>query len=218
MKKYIAEVIGTFTLVFFGCGSAVFAYDILGVLGVAFAFGLSIVAMAYSIGTISGCHVNPAVSLAMLINRRIDVKDFVGYVISQIVGAFIGIFVIMIIAKAGNIGTGFLGQNEFNGFEVGVVMLIEIVLTFIFVLVIMIVTGKNGNSSLAGIVIGLTLVLVHIVGIRLTGTSVNPARSLAPAVLSTNPKAIEELWVFIVAPFIGSILAAITAMFLGSEK
>lgn len=218
MKKYFAEVIGTFTLVLFGCGAAVLGGEALGILGIAFAFGLAIVAMAYSIGTISGCHVNPAVSIAMFVNKRLSLKDLVGYVISQVIGAFLGTFVLMAILKFGGVEITSLGENLTNGFGIGGAIIIEVVLTFIFVLVIMLVTGKNGDPKFAGLVIGLTLVLIHIVGINLTGTSVNPARSLSPAVLTTNAEAIKEVWIFILAPILGGILAALVARVLDSEE
>ncbi|MFV0479841.1 MAG: MIP/aquaporin family protein [Anaerorhabdus sp.] len=218
MKKYLAEVIGTFTLVLFGCGAAVFAGESLGVLGIAFAFGLAIVAMAYSIGTISGCHVNPAVSLAMLINKRLSVTEFVGYVASQVVGALLGTLTIMAILNFQGVEIVSLGENLFNSLGATGAFFVEVVLTFVFVLVILLVTGKKGNSNLAGVVIGLTLVLVHIVGINLTGTSVNPARSLAPALFTTNANALPELWVFILAPFVGAAIAAVVARVLESEK
>ncbi len=216
-KKYVAEVIGTFTLVFFGCGAAVFGGSQLGILGIAFAFGLSIVAMAYSIGTVSGCHVNPAVSFAMLINKRLELNEFVGYVVSQVIGAFLGTFAIMAILNFGGMEIVSLGENLFNGFGAAGSFVIEVILTFVFVLVIVLVTGKNGNPGIAGIVIGLALVLVHIVGINLTGTSVNPARSLSPALLTPNSEAIKQLWVFIVAPLVGGGLAAVAGKYLGSE-
>ncbi len=190
-KKYFAELIGTFTLVLFGCGAAVFGGEVLGVLGIAFAFGLAIVAMAYTIGPISGCHVNPAVSLAMFVNKKLSHKDLIGYIVAQIAGAFIGILTIMAILKFGDYEVVNLGANAFNEFGAAGAFFIEVVLTFVFVLVIMLVTGKKGEPKMAGMVIGLTLVLVHIVGINLTGTSVNPARSLAPGLLSPGDAAKE---------------------------
>ncbi len=218
IKKYIAEVIGTFTLVFFGCGAAVFGGETLGTLGIAFAFGLAIIAMAYSIGRVSGCHVNPAVSLAMFINKRINLIDLLGYIVAQIIGAILGTLAIMTILNFGSIEITNLGENLFNEFEASGAFFIEVILTFIFVLTIMMVTGKNGAVDKAGVVIGFTLVLVHIVGINLTGTSVNPARSLAPAIFTTNELALEQLWVFIIAPFVGGTLAAFCAKLLDSEK
>ena len=199
MKKYVCEFIGTAVLVLFGCGSAVVAGGVLGNLGIALAFGLSIVAMAYVIGNISGCHVNPAVSLAMLINKKISVKDFILYVISQVLGAMLGI-------EASLVGLNMIGA-----------FLVEIILTFVFIYTILGVTSDESKSSVAGIVIGLSLTFVHIMGIPLTGTSVNPARSLAPA-LFLGGTALKQVWVFILAPFIGSALASITFKFLNKEE
>ena len=218
VKKCVAEAVGTMVLVLIGCGSAVFGGVGLGILGIAFAFGLAIVAMAYSIGTISGCHVNPAVSLSMYLNKRITLKEFLHYVLAQVVGALVGAFLIWSILKIGGMETANLGQNLVGEFNWYGALLIEIVLTFVFVTVIMAVTGKKGNDKLAGLVIGLALVLVHIIGIPLTGTSVNPARSLAPAIF-VGGEALKQVWVFIVAPFIGAALAALFSKnVLDSEK
>lgn len=212
MRRYVAEFIGTFVLVLFGCGAAVIAGDNLGFLGIALAFGLSIVAMAYVIGPISGCHINPAVSLAMLIQGRLSGKDFVLYIVSQVAGALAGSALLYaIIQSTGKAVTG-LGENGFGpGYGIGIsltmALIVEVVLTFVFVYTILGVTSSMGNSSVAGLVIGLTLAFVHILGIGLTGTSVNPARSLAPALL-LGGNALSQLWVFIVAPLAGAALAA----------
>ena len=215
--KYEAEAIGTMVLVLFGCGAAVFAGESLGVLGIAFAFGLVIVAMAYAIGPVSGCHINPAVSLAMLINKRISVKEFCFYVVSQIIGGILGASLLYSFLKLGGYETTSMGQNFFGEFEWYGAFLIEVVLTFVFVTVIMSVTGKNGNASNAGLVIGFTLVLVHILGINLTGTSVNPARSLGP-VLFVGGEALNQVWVFLLAPLVGGCLAALySKVFLKTE-
>lgn len=208
VSKYKAEAFGTMVLVLFGCGSAVFAGNSLGVLGIAFAFGLVIVAMAYAIGPVSGCHINPAVSLGMVINKRITVKEFWLYVGSQIIGGLAGALLLFCFLKLGGYETTSMGQNFFGSFEWYGAFLIEVILTFVFVTVIMGVTGKKGNASNAGLVIGFTLVLVHILGINLTGTSVNPARSLAPA-LFVGGEALKQVWVFIVAPLVGGCLAAL---------
>ena len=225
IKKYIAEAIGTMVLVLFGCGSAAVAGSALGTFGIAMAFGLSIVAMAYVIGNISGCHINPAVSIAMLIDKRLSPKDFAGYVISQVIGAIIGIALLAVIINSAGLGgfpaTG-LGQNGFDGASaVGLNMigaiLVEVILTFVFVFTILGVTDNEKTSAIAGVVIGLTLVFVHIMGIPLTGTSVNPARSLAPA-LFIGGLALQQVWVFIVAPLIGGSLAALVYRFFKSEK
>ena len=218
VKKCIAEVIGTMVLVLFGCGAAVFGGAALGVLGIAFAFGLVIVAMAYSIGSVSGCHINPAVSLAMFINKRMTLKELVFYVISQITGALLGSLLLYAILNIGGFDTLAMGQNLIGDFSWYGALLIEVILTFVFVTAIMAVTGKKGNPNLAGIVIGLALVLVHILGIPLTGTSVNPARSIAPA-LFVGGEAIKYVWVFIAAPLIGAGLAAVFSKYiLDSEK
>ncbi|WP_242268869.1 aquaporin [Bacillus cereus group sp. BfR-BA-01352] len=209
IKKAIAECIGTFVLVLFGTGTAVIGGGVegIGILGIAMAFGLSIVAMAYSIGTISGCHVNPAVSIAMFINKRMTAKELAYYVIAQILGALLGTVTLVTILKSSGMTLSNLGQNSFGNLGASGSFLVEFVLTFVFILVIMTVTGKKGITNLAGIVIGLTLVLVHLLGISLTGTSVNPARSLAPA-LFVGGEAISQLWVFIIAPVLGGIAAA----------
>ena len=220
MKKYIAEVIGTCVLVLMGCGTAMLvgcdSANGTGYLLTALAFGLSIVAEAYCIGNISGCHVNPAVSLAVFINGGINAKDLIGYIISQIIGAFIGTMLLAVIFASGNVTdmTGGFGANGLAGVNGSPIagLIVEIVLTFIFVLTILGVTSsKAGHGSFGGLVIGLTLTFVHIFGIGLTGTSVNPARSIAPAVfaaLNGNSAPVASLWVFIVGPLVGAALAA----------
>lgn len=226
MKKYICELIGTMVLVLFGCGSAAVAGSVLGNLGIAMAFGLSIVAMAYIIGDISGCHINPAVSLGMWINKRMDTTDFIGYIISQCIGAIIGIGLLAFIINScsglgGYMVTG-LGQNGFGaassvGISMTGALVVEIILTFVFVFTVLGVTRTQKTGPLAGIVIGLTLAFVHIMGIPLTGTSVNPARSLAPA-LVMGGQALNQVWVFIVGPAIGAIIAGLIYKFLYSGK
>lgn len=220
MKKALAEFIGTFTLVLFGTGTAVLGGGIEGVgtPGIALAFGLSIVAMAYSIGTISGCHINPAVSIAMFINKRMPLKGLILYLIAQILGGIVATLTLRTFLFASSLPTDNLGQNGFGTLSVSGAFLVEMILTFIFVLVVMAVTGKKGNAAFAGLAIGLTLTLVHLLGIPLTGTSVNPARSIAPA-LFAGSTALSELWLFIVAPIVGGILAAFVSKFvLDSEK
>lgn len=217
MKRYVAELIGTMVLVLFGCGSAAIAGQVLGTLGIALAFGLSIVAMAYVIGDISGCHINPAVSIGMWIDGRLDAKDLVAYIIFQCIGAIIGIALLAVIINSapslgGYLATG-LGQNGFGsassvGLNVIGAIIVEIILTFVFVFTVLGVTKKVENGAVAGIVIGLTLAFVHIMGIPLTGTSVNPARSLAPA-LFIGGQALEQVWVFILAPIVGAIIAGL---------
>jgi aquaporin Z len=220
MKKGIAEFIGTFTLVFFGCGAAVIAGMGTGptsidVLGIAFAFGLAIVAMAYGIGPISGCHVNPAVSFGVLVAGRMQKDEFIQYVIAQVLGAIAGALVLSIILAGKSSGwSGGLGQNgwghgylgEYNWFSAFV---FEVVATFLFLVVILGVTQKGSPMHLvgfAGLAIGLTLTAIHIVGINVTGVSVNPARSIGPALIGIfhNPQAFVQLWLFIIAPMLGA--------------
>lgn len=212
MKKYIAECIGTFILTFMGCASAIFlgCDPSGGHLAVALAFGLSIVATAYVIGDISGCHINPAVSLAMVIRGKLSGKDFVPYVLAQIVGAVIaGALLKGLVSGFGLTDlTGGLGTNGVTGAGgVGGALIVEIILTFVFIFTILGVTASDKFSSVSGVVIGFSLTFVHIVGIPLTGTSVNPARSIGPA-LFAGGDALANLWVFIVAPLIGAVLAA----------
>lgn len=225
MKKYISELIGTMVLVLFGCGSAAIAGTTLGTVGIALAFGLSIVAMAYVIGDISGCHINPAVSIGMWIDGRLETKDLVAYIIFQCIGAIVGIALLAVIINSapslgGYAATG-LGQNGFDsasavGLNVTGAIIVEIILTFVFVFTVLGVTKKTENAAIAGIVIGLTLAFVHIMGIPLTGTSVNPARSLAPA-LFLGGQALQQVWVFILAPIIGAVIAGLLYKGLISE-
>ena len=216
-KKCIAEFIGTFTLVLVGCGTAMLvgcdAVNGCGYILTAFAFGLVIVGMAYCVGNVSGCHINPAVSLAVLISGRMSVSDFFFYIISQILGAISGAACLKIIFSLGNVTdkTGGLGSNGLAGVGDSAVagLIVECLLTFIFVLVILGVTdSKYNHGSFGGVVIGFSLVMVHILGIGLTGTSVNPARSIGPA-LFAGGAALSSLWVFIVGPFVGAALAAL---------
>jgi aquaporin Z len=210
-KKYFAECIGTCVLVLFGCGTAVVSGG--NIVLTALAFGLAIVAMAYAIGDISGCHVNPAVSLAMLISGKLSIRDFCGYVVAQVAGAFAGAGLLYMILSNTELTTVALGYNGYGALSSTHITLlgafvVETVLTFVFIYTILGVTSKESNGSVAGIVIGLTLTFVHAIGINLTGTSVNPARSLAPAVLAGG-QALSQVWVFIVAPFVGAVLAAL---------
>ncbi|MBO5559377.1 MAG: aquaporin [Ruminococcus sp.] len=230
MKKYLAECIGTCVLVTCGCGTAMLvgcdAVNGGGYILTALAFGLVIVGMAYCVGNISGCHINPAVSLGVLIKGGMTGSEFVGYVLSQCAGSLLGSAILAIIFTLGGVEdkTGGFGANGLGGVNGSIAagLVVEIVLTFIFVLTILGVTdSKAGHGSFGGLIIGLTLVLVHILGIGLTGTSVNPARSLFPAIFAAifdNDKPIKELWVFIVGPFAGSALAAFTYKFLSAEK
>ncbi len=217
MKQSIAEFIGTFTLVLFGCGAAVIAADEVGVVGIAMAFGLALVAMAYGIGPISGCHINPAVSLGALIAGRLSPSAFASYVIAQCLGAIAGALVLYLIAS-GNL-TGYslakdgLGQNGWGQgylgeFGLSAAFLFEFVATFLFVVVILGATQATAPTAMAGLAIGLTLIAIHIFGIQITGVSVNPARSLGPALLA-GPTALSQLWLFIVAPCLGAAAAGL---------
>lgn len=227
MKKYLAEFLGTFVLVFFSCGAAAISGGIegvLGVFGIAMAFGLSIVAMAYAIGPVSGCHINPAVSLAMLIDGRMGVMDFIGYLIAQFAGgiAATGVLKAVVAMSALDAAKTGLGANGFDtlsyvGLNMGGAILVEIILTCVFVLTILGVTSSEKTGGIAGIVIGLTLAFVHILGIPLTGTSVNPARSFGPA-LFVGGDALTQVWVFIAAPLAGAVLAAVLWKFFRNVK
>lgn len=229
MKKYVAECLGTAFLVIMGCGTAMLvgcdAASGSGYLLTALAFGLSIVGLAYCVGNISGCHVNPAVSLGVLISGGMDAKDFAGYVVAQCLGALAGSFVLMGIFSAGGVTdmTGGYGSNGLAGVGGSALagLLVEVVLTFLFVFVILGVTDKKaGHGSFGGLVIGLSLTLVHLFGIGLTGTSVNPARSIGPAIvaaISGNTAPLSCLWVFIVGPLAGGALAAVAYKALRSE-
>ena len=232
MRKYISEFIGTAVLVLFGCGTAVMTGNILIT---AIAFGLALAVMVYAIGNVSGCHINPAVSLAMLITGKLSFKDFIFYVIAQITGAFAGIGLLCAIFNNTIIGDTSLGANGFGdfsaaGIEMGAAFLVEVILTFVFIYVILGVTSDEKKSSVSGIVIGSALAFVHILGIPLTGTSVNPARSLAPAAIQSITGAeiakaqgyegtpIGQVWVFILAPLVGAALAAIIFTLLNKKK
>lgn len=209
VKKYLAEFIGTCVLVLVACGVAgqVCKVPDAGYVATALAFGLVIVAMAYSIGNVSGCHINPAVSLAMLINGKMTVKDFCGYVVAQFLGAIAGAAILNAIVQ----DTAKLGTNALYNDNIGLSILIEAILTFVFVIAILGVTSRESNNSVAGLVIGGALVLVHLLGIPFTGTSVNPARSFGPALIAGD---LGSIWVFIVAPLLGGALAALCYRFL----
>ncbi len=229
MKKYVAEFIGTFVLVLFGCGTAALSGGIggvTGIVGIALAFGLSIVAMAYCIGSVSGCHINPAVSFGMLLAKRMSFKDFIGYVIAQFLGAIAASGVLTVIVNSspalGGITQAGLGADGFGALsyiniDMTGALIVEIILTFVFVLVVLGVTASEKMGSVAGIVIGLTLAFVHIMGIPLTGTSVNPARSFGPALL-LGGEAWNQVWLFIVGPLIGAAIAALVWVFLIKPK
>lgn len=230
MKKYIAELIGTAVLVICGCGTAMLvgcsSGNGSGYLLTALAFGLTIVGMAYCIGNISGCHINPAVSLGVLMTGGMTFTEFLGYITAQVCGSFVGTGILALIFKLNGLTdqTGGFGANGVKPGVGGVFggLLVEIVLTFIFVLTILGVTSKKQNhGSFGGLIIGLTLTLVHILGIGITGTSVNPARSIAPAIFAgfcDNKAPVKALWIFIVAPLAGAALAALVHKFFESEK
>ena len=220
MKKAVAEFIGTFALVLFGCGTAVIAGMGTGptsvdVLGIAMAFGLAIVAMAYGIGQVSGCHINPAVSFGVLVAGRMTTQDFITYVIAQILGAIAGALVLYLIMTGKASGwNGGLGQNGWGPgylgeYSLSSAFIFEVVATFLFLVCILGVTQRGAPVGLAGLAIGLTLVVIHLIGINITGTSVNPARSLGPAIVGAGvkPERLAQVWLFIVAPLIGAGIA-----------
>ena len=219
VSKYFAEFFGTFVLVLIGCGSAVIAGEYIGYLGIAFAFGLAVLAMVYTIGSISGCHINPAVTIGMYAANKIKGSDALIYIIMQCFGAIFGAGILLLIASGMpgySISINGLGQNGYGsaspqGYTMAAAFIAEVVLTFIFVLVIFGATSKEAPKGFAGIAIGLSLTFVHLVGIPITGTSVNPARSLGPAAF-VGDAAVSQLWLFWIAPIIGAILAAIVWM------
>jgi len=224
-RKYAAELIGTAALVLIGCGSAVIAGQHVGFLGIAFAFGLTVLVMVYAIGSISGCHINPAITVAMLVAGKIKGKDAIAYIIAQCIGAIIGAGILLAIAKGlpgYSLAENGLGQNGFGahspaGYSLAACFVAELVLTALFLFVIFGSTSEKAPKGFAGISIGFTLVLIHIVAIPITGTSVNPARSLGPAVF-VGGEALPQLWLFWVAPLVGGILAAIVWKYVLAQK
>ncbi len=217
MKKYLAEFIGTFTLVLFGCGTAVVAGGKVGFLGIAFAFGFALIAMAYGIGPISGCHINPAVSLGVFTAGRMNARDLAGYIIGQCAGAIAAALVLSVIVTGAiggyDISTQGLGQNGWGAGYLGEYNLVsavtfEFAATLLFVIVILGSTQEKAPAQFAGLAIGITLVVIHIFGINITGVSVNPARSFGPALL-VGGKAISQLWLFLVVPSIAGIAAGV---------
>ncbi len=225
MKKYIAELIGTMWLVLGGCGSAVFACTVdngIGYLGVAFAFGLTVISMAYAIGHISGCHLNPAVTVGLFAGGRFPSKEVLPYIIFQTVGGIIGAGIIYLIytnsagyEKLGGFATNGYGAGSPEGYNMVAALVIEIVLTAVFLFVIMGVTSKKSSPGFAGLAIGLTLTLIHLISIPVTNTSVNPARSTAMAVF-TGGLPMQQLWLFWVAPIIGGVIGAVAYKFVNS--
>jgi aquaporin Z len=225
LSKFTAEFIGTLVLVLMGCGSAVIAgangTTGVGLLGISFAFGLSVVAMAYAIGHISGCHINPAITIGMVVAGRMKTGEAIYYIVAQILGGIAGAFILLQIASGKpeySLAANGLGQNGFDAlspqhYSLHAGLIAEIVLTFIFLLVIFGSTStKNINGGFAGLAIGLSLVLIHIVGIPVTGVSVNPARSIGPALL-VGGAALSQVWMFIIAPIIGAVLSAVVWKF-----
>lgn len=222
MNKYVAEAIGTFALVFLGCGAAVIGgmgtgATAIDLLGISAAFGLAIVAMAYGIGPVSGCHVNPAVSLGVFMAGRMSLSDMIGYWISQVIGAVLGALVLYLILSgkaqgwSGGLGQNGWGEGYLGNYSMTSAFIFEAVATFLFLVCILGVTAKGSPSQFAGLAIGGTLVAIHIVGINVTGVSVNPARSIGPALvgMASNGKAVAQLWLFIAAPLVGAAAAGL---------
>jgi aquaporin Z len=223
MKRYLAEFFGTFVLVFGGCGAAVLASDKIGFAGVSFAFGLSLLAMVYTIGPISGCHINPAVTLGLLMSGKFEAKYVPGYVIAQIVGAIVAAGVLLIVAQGRNGGydpamSGFaangFGEHSPENYSMLAAFVAEVVLTFFLVFTVLGATDARAPVGFAGLAIGLVLTLIHLVGIPVTNTSVNPARSIGPA-LFVGGWALAQLWLFIVAPLLGAVIASLSYSAIG---
>ncbi len=226
MKKYIAEMIGTFVLVFGGCGSAVLAGDKIGFLGVSIAFGLTLLAMAYAIGPISGCHINPAVTVGLLVSKKMDSRDVAGYIVAQIIGGILAAALLLVIAKgvAGGYDptlTGFAangyGDHSPGHYNLISAFLAEVILTFLLMFTVLGATDIKAPVGFAGIPIGLVLALIHLVGIPVTNTSVNPARSIGPAIF-VGGWALTQLWLFIIAPITGAIIAAVVYRIIGTPR
>jgi aquaporin Z len=226
MKKYIAELIGTFVLVFGGCGTAVLAGDHVGYLGVALAFGLTLLTMAYAIGPISGCHINPAVTIGLFVSRKIAAGDVIGYIVAQIVGGILAASVLLLILKglpggydpsiAGFAANGY-GDHSPGKFGVTSAFVTEVVLTFFLVFTVLGATDVKAPVGFAGLPIGFVLVLIHLIGIPVTNTSVNPARSISQAIF-VGGWAIDQLWLFIVAPIIGAVIASLVFKAIGTAS
>jgi aquaporin Z len=226
VKKYLAEMVGTFVLVFGGCGSAVLAGEQIGFVGVSIAFGLTLLAMAYAIGHISGCHINPAVTIGLLISKKMDARDVVGYIVAQIIGGILAAGLLLAIAKGVAVGydptlTGFAangyGDHSPGHYNLISAFLAEVILTFFLMFTVLGATDIKAPVGFAGIPIGLVLVLIHLVGIPVTNTSVNPARSIGPAVF-VGGWALSQLWLFIIAPTIGAIIAAVVYRVIGTPR
>ena len=241
MRKYLAEFIGTFVLTFTACGAASFTggySGYLGVVGIALIFGLVVTAMCYSIGNVSGCHINPAVSIGMLVSGRMGIVDFMGYVVAQLLGGIAAGFAMLGLSKSFSVDTltqyksygydlvglgtnGYGDQSAFLQINMWGALLVEVILTFIFVITVIGVTAKKEYKAVSGVVIGLAFTAVHLFGITLTGTSVNPARSFGPALVRAivgEATALTQVWVFIVGPLAGGVLAALVYMLLTYDK
>jgi aquaporin Z len=216
MKKYLAELLGTFVLVFIGTGSAVVAGKNIGFLGIALAFGISVLVMVYAIGQISGCHINPAITIAMLLNGKIPAKDAIIYIIVQCIGAIIASMLLLAIMTGlpgydittNNLGANGYGAGYLGGYSLTSAFITEVVMTFIFLMIIFGATSSKAPAGFAGIAIGFALAMIHMVSIPITGTSVNPARSLGPALVAGGT-ALSQLWLFIIAPILGAVIAAV---------
>lgn len=215
MKKYLAEFIGTFTLVLFGCGTAVVAGKSVGVLGIAFAFGFALIAMAYGIGPISGCHINPAVSVGVFVAGRMSMKDLIGYIVAQIFGGIAAAAVLGVLANdllggysiaASGLGQNGWGASTVGGYGLGAAIGFEFVATLLFIIVILGSTQEGAPTQFAGLAIGITLVAIHIFGINITGVSVNPARSLGPALI-VGGQALSQVWLFLIIPTVAGLFA-----------
>jgi aquaporin Z len=215
MKKYLAEFIGTFTLVLFGCGTAVIAGKSVGVLGIAFAFGFALIAMAYGIGPISGCHINPAVSVGVFVAGRMSLKDLIGYIVAQVFGGIAAAAVLGVIANgllggysiaASGLGQNGWGASYLGGYGLGAAITFEFVATLMFIVVILGSTQEGAPAQFAGLAIGITLVAIHIFGINITGVSVNPARSLGPALI-VGSQALSQVWLFLIVPTVAGLFA-----------
>ncbi|MCE9625664.1 MAG: aquaporin [Deltaproteobacteria bacterium] len=226
MKKYLAEFIGTFTLVLLGCGTAVVAGDKVGVVGIAFAFGFALLGMAYGIGPLSGCHINPAVSLSVFTAGRMPVGDLIGYIVAQCLGAIVAAYVLSSILSgklsgydvaASGLGQNGWGPDYLGGYGQNAAMLFEFVATLLFVIVILGSTQAGAPTQIAGLAIGITLVVIHIFGIQITGVSVNPARSLGPALL-VGGKALQQLWLFLLVPSLAGIVGGLFFRLKALEK
>ncbi|MDR0727028.1 MAG: aquaporin Z [Rickettsiales bacterium] len=221
MKKLLSEFLGTFVLVLFGCGAAVLAGPYIGYAGIALAFGLAVLVMAYAVGPISGGHFNPAVTLGLAISKRFEWRQVIPYIVSQICGATVAAYVIYLIVTGSAFYMGDVGAfaaNTYSTFSMSAAFITEFVMTFVFLIVILGATSKEANQKFAGVAIGLALTAIHLATIPVTNTSVNPARSISQAIFSTDPAAISQLWLFVVAPIAGALVAGLVWKYLMDSK